>query len=298
MINYTIIKSTRIVLVLLIGAITGLAACDSTFLDPFENGDRFYTIYGFIDASQFQHSVRVIPVTRFREVINHPSEDQGSIDAVVTSTDLLTGTVTRWLHSVELLDNGTYGHIFRAKFLVRPGRTYRLEVLRSDGITATAETTVPRFPVTVPDPATLFFPYESSPDSAGFSREIYVPDIASPWDIIITYDLQGTFVRLPYGRPGSRTSDGGWRFTIDMGADAPRMREYMEIPASAPLPLLHAIFLQIRALDANWDPPNGVFDPEILSQPGILSNVVNGYGLWGSVALYQYTWIAPPGAGN
>jgi hypothetical protein len=81
-----------------------------------------------------------------------------------------------------------------------------------------------------------------------------------------------------------------------MGADAPRMRDFLGISPGSPLPLLHAILLQVRILDANWDPPLGVFDPEVLSQPGVLSNVENGYGIWGGVGLYQYTWISPPGS--
>ena len=48
--------------------------------------------------------------------------------------------------------------------------------------------------------------------------------------------------------------------------------------------------LQIRMLDSGWDPPGGIFDPEILAQPGALSNVENGYGYFGSVGLYIQEW--------
>ena len=48
--------------------------------------------------------------------------------------------------------------------------------------------------------------------------------------------------------------------------------------------------MQIRVLDANWDPPGGVFNPEVLAQPGAYSNVENGYGFFGSVGLYTEVW--------
>ena len=273
--------------------ILSFSGCSDTFLDPFDNDERFYSIYGYLDSRESNHRIRVVEVTRFAEAIEAPTPDETNFDAQVTSTDLRTGETTRWVHSLEHLENGLWGHIFKAKFLVRPGRTYRLEVTRSDGKVSSAETTVPRFPVTVPQPAALFYPYELSPDS-GKATEIFVPDIASPWDMVVSYDLEGRFIHLPYGRPGFRTDDGGWKFDIDMSNDAPRLRSQLGLSPTAELPLLHAILLQIRALDSNWDPPEGVFDPEILAQPGTMSNVENGYGFWGSIGLYQYTWTAPP----
>lgn len=278
---------------LIVLAILTLSSCSDTFLDPFENDGRYYSVYGFLDASQSVHHLRVIEVSRFAENIESNRPDTRNFDAQVTTTDLTSGETTRWTHQLRQLSDGTYGHIFTGQFLARQGRTYRLEILRSDGTIASAETTIPRFPITVPDPDTLFFPYEASPDSA-FAARVTLPDIASPWDITLFYDLQGLNVEVPYGRPGSRTEEGGWTFEVDMLRDAPLMRSFLNLDSTDPLPLLHAITLQIRALDGNWDPPGGVFDPDVLSQPGTMSNVENGYGFFGSVGLYQYTWIGPP----
>lgn len=280
------------IVLIVIGLLT-LTSCSETFLDPFENDGRYYSVYGYLDAMETVHHLRVVEVTRFAEQIDASQPDTRNFDAQVSTTDLTSGETTRWTHQLKRLSDGSYGHVFTGRFLVRPGRTYRLEVLRSDGKMTSAETTVPRFPITVPDPDTLFFPYEASPDSA-FSASVTLPDIASPWDITLFYDLQGQNVEVPYGRPGSRTETGGWTFDVDMPTDAPLMRSFLELGSSDPLPLLHAITLQIRALDANWDPPGGVFDPDILAQPGTMTNVENGYGFFGSVGLYQYTWAAPP----
>lgn len=270
-----------------------LVSCSDTFLDPFENDGRYYSVYGFIDASESLHHVRVVEITRFAEEIEENRIDTRNLDARVTSTDLSTGATTLWTHQLKPLDDGTWGHVFSGRFLPQPGHTYRLEIERSDGQITSAETTVPRFPTTIPAPDTLFFPYEASPDSA-HSALITVPDIASPWDITLFYNLQSQNVRVSYGRPGTRTAEGGWQFEVDMPRDAPQMRAFLGLTPQDALPLVHAITLQIRALDANWDPPDGIFDPDILAQPGTMSNVENGFGFFGSIGLYQYTWIPVP----
>ncbi|MBT3449836.1 MAG: DUF4249 family protein [Bacteroidetes Order II. Incertae sedis bacterium] len=286
-------RALRIILLVLL-VLVG-SSCSDTFLDPFENEETYFSIYGYLDELERDHAVRVIPVTRFPEKILSPSDPQATIDAQVTSMDVATGNVITWWHDLERLPDGTYGHIFRSNFMVRPGHTYRLEVTRSDSIVTWAETVIPRHGSPRPIPDTLMFPYEVSPDS-GLVGRVRLPEVESLWDVVVTYDLQGRFVRLPYGRPGNKSEDGGWEFDIDMGADAPRMRSYFGLDSSTPLPLLHAILLQVRVLDANWDPPRGIFDPELLAQPGSLSNVVNGNGFWGGVGLYQYVWNAPPGS--
>lgn len=280
----------RLLLLLILVSAT---ACTDSFIDPFSNDGRFFTIYGYIDTHSTQHAVRIIPVTRTPARITSPADGQAQIDATVTSMDMMTGETVTWRHNLEQLSDGSYGHIFRGTFRPRPARTYQLTVTRKDGITTTATVRVPHLAASIPSPDTLFFPYEISPDSA-WGQEVVLPGIASPWDIIVTYDLQGLPARVFYGRPGERTADGSWQFTIDPSRDAPAMRQFRGLGENDPLPLLHAIEVQVRVLDEDWDPPGGVFDPEVLAFPDALSNVENGYGHWGAVNLYQYTWIAPP----
>lgn len=279
--------------VLVLGLIWLISSCDSTLIDPFENDQKYYTIFGYLDELSQNHSVRIIPVTRFPERIESPTGDGSQIDALVYSTDLSTGEQLRWNHQLRQLDDGMYGHVFTANFIVHPGRTYRLDVVRSDSIITSAETTIPRFAVPQPIPAASPFPYEASMDQ-GLAREIILPGIASPWDIIVTYVLQGSSFRLPYGRVGERTPDGNWKFMINTTTDGARIRTMLGFGPEDPLPLFSAMLLQVRVLDSNWDPPKGEFDPEVLAQPGVLSNVTNGYGVWGGVGLFHYVWIPLP----
>ncbi len=278
-------------------ALTGLmlatAACGDAFIDPFDNDGHYYTIYGFIDETKnfepgAEHAVRVIALTRFPERITSPTDDQATIDAVVTSTDMITRESHRWQHSLEKLDDNTFAHIFRARFFVGTGRTYRLEVRRSDGITATAETKVPS---TGGIEATVAAP-RVDPASGAITQEIHLTQVPSPWNIDVVYRVGSDFAATPfplsYGRVGTPTNDGGWRFTVNITEDLGRLSTLLGTPVSEIR--FPTMGLKMRLLDSRWTPPEGLFDPEVLAQPGTLSNVENGYGFWGSIGLYQHDW--------
>jgi len=44
-------------------------------------------------------------------------------------------------------------------------------------------------------------------------------------------------------------------------------------------------------LDGAFVPPGGVFDAELLAQPGTLSNVEFGFGFIGSVGRFSTEWV-------
>ena len=273
--------------------------CSDTTIDPFENEEKYFTIWGYLDQLSTEHELRVIPVTRYVENIINPTDTGAQIDAEVFSVDLTTGTRIRWNHELAKLNDGTYGHVFRSHFLVNTKRTYRIEVIRADGKMTSAETRVAAI-----DSDTLFVrnPVVWGDDSTEVYQDIEIPGIASPWEIQAIYRWEGGDQAwkylIPYGRPGVRTEDGGWRVRLNISADQPEVKEHIEwaksvgiIPPGAPYALMGMGF-QVRVLDQNWDPPRGIFDPEVLAQPGVLSNVENGYGFFGSVGLYIQEWQA------
>lgn len=272
-----------------------LSGCDDTLIDPFDNEERYFTVYGYLDMLETRHTLRVVPITRFAENIE-TIDGESDIDAQVFTTDMVSGQRTQWQHKYTELDDGTFGHIFEAQFLVSANRTYKLEIVRSDGKTTTAETTVP-----VINSASLFEkgPVVFEQDSTLIYQDLRIPQITSPWEVNLIY-LWGSGpinrrIFVPYGRPGQRT-DNGWQMRINLSDDQQAVRENVQwsidqgmIP-NADEYGVSAMGVQIRMLDTNWDPPNGVFDPEVLAQPGVLSNVENGYGFFGSVGLYIEEW--------
>jgi len=273
------------------------SSCSDTLIDPFENEEKYFTIWGYLDQLSADHALRVIPVTRFAEHILSPTDPQAQMDAEVYSTDLTSGERRRWNHELSKLSDGSYGHVFKSHFLINPKRSYRIEVIRSDGKTTGAETRVPGI-----DSDTLFVrsPVVWEQDSSFVYQDITIPQIASPWDIQALYRWHGgdqSFrMSVPYGRPGVRTEDGGWKVRLNITEDRPAVQKTVDwaigigmIPPSGEHQLVTMGF-QVRILDANWDPPNGIFDPEILAQPGVLSNVENGHGFFGSIGLFIQEW--------
>jgi len=287
--------SHRWMSILLLAAAISFTGCDDTFIDPFDNDERYFTVYGHLDMLETEHTLRVVPISRFAEDIES-TDGSSDIDAQVFTTDMVSGVRTQWQHSYAQLDDGSWGHVFKAQFLVNANRTYKLEIIQSDGKMATAETTVP-----VIHSASLFEkgPVVFDQDSTLIYQDLSIPEITSPWEVNLIYLWSSGPINrrifVPYGRPGQRTDDG-WQMRINLSDDQEDVRENVQwsidqgmIP-NDDMYGVTAMGVQIRMLDENWDPPNGVFDPEVLAQPGVMSNVENGYGFFGSVGLYIEEW--------
>ncbi len=272
-----------------------LSGCDDTFLDPFENDQRYFTVYGFLDPLQIRQSVRIIPVTRFPEDIRGPAEGQAFIDARVYTRDLTDSTSTLWTHELKKLGDGSYIHLYHADFLVKPGHTYRLDVIRNDEKRSTATTTVPK-------PASDKFVLASGPVVRGDStviQEISLPGISALWDLNAVYLVQGpdyidrTFV--PYKTPSGPGLDGLWKYQLNITADQDsiiaRAQRFMSNGAIDTLPVtLTSLGVQFRIIDSAWHPLLIEEDVVKLSQPGVASNVINGYGIFGSMGLHREEW--------
>ena len=267
-----------------------VSGCDDTLIDPFNNDGRYFTVYGFLDQSQnFQsateHTLRVIPVTRTVERIEDPSQPQASIDARVFTTDLSTGETVEWRHTLQRLENGRYGHVFRSRFFVQPNRMYRLEVIRSDGITTSAETRIPDVSPIRP----LLAAPNISQDSSVVKQIVTLPQTIAVWDLDVIYHVAGSScftssrVAVPYERSGVRENDG-WSLTIDISGD----KQFLSNQVGNVV--VCAMGMQAKILDAEWQIPEDVLNSEELPLPTSLSNVENGYGFFGSIALFQYDW--------
>lgn len=263
-----------------------LAGCEDPFIDPFVSGKHF-TVYGYLNAFDVDHFVRVVPVRRTPEQIDNPNVPQAEIDAVVTSTDLSTNTEIRWTHTLQQFDDGTYGHVFSSRFVVHPGRRYRLTVRRSDGAESTAETTVPNLPEPEVDPATV------TADSV--SQVLHWIGAGTPQSIEVVYcakpigQISCSGIPINYGRAGHRTSDG-WDVPVKLSRDLPFVRQRLAYPDTVIL-VLADVEMRFTSLDRYWVVPPEPIDPELFAQPAALNNVENGFGYWGSVARTNHSWI-------
>ena len=80
---------TRLPTLFFLIIVASTTGCDQTALDPFDNDERYFTVWGYLDELETQHSVRVVPVTRFPENILTTHDDQSFLDAKVFSTGVL-----------------------------------------------------------------------------------------------------------------------------------------------------------------------------------------------------------------
>jgi hypothetical protein len=276
-------------------AILALTACEDSFIDPFANDEKYFTLFGFIDETKnFEpgtvHRVRVVPIARTPQRILLPDAPNASIDAEVYTIHVESGAELRWGHSLEELADGTYGHVFSARFFVQAGERYRLEVRRSDGMIASAETHVPE--------TTQIVPVQEEPveaASGGLEQRVVLPGVRSTWDMEVVYRLGDVTCfsaapwRVAYGRVGA-SSDAGWAFTLHLSDDIRALEERLGTIDWR----ICSIGVRTRILDKAWTPPGDDFDPEVLADPSALTNVVNGYGFFGSIGLLQQDWLVSP----
>lgn len=266
-----------------------LAGCEDPMIDPFTTG-RHYTVYGYLNAFDNEHFVRVIPVRRSPEEISRPADPHAALDAVVTSTDLASGATVAWNHTLRQLDDGSYGHVFTSRFVVRLGHTYRLVIHRSDGAESIAETTVPNLGSPTVEPARV------TPDSV--TQVVRWPGAGVPDHIEVAYcakpvgSLSCEEIVIDYGRSGRKTS-GGWEVEVALGRDLRFVRQQQGFEDTLAVEL-STVEMRFTSLDQAWQAPVGSFDPYVFAQPGALTNVENGFGFWGSVARSTYAWTPDP----
>ena len=271
-----------------------VSGCEDPFVDPFVSG-RHFTVYGFLSPFESEHSVRVIPVRRFPEDIDARDAPQSEIDAEVTSTNLNTGQVTRWRHALLRLDDGSFGHVFSAGFIVERGITYRLTVSRSDGAQSVAETTVPaaltaeELPSEIRgDTVTQVIRWKNVPKV----DDVNILYCAAPLGLTGCYDGDdGHGLLIAYGEVGRRVGND-WEVPVQLSRDLSFLREIAGLPQDDVLQL-NSFQMRVLGLDDKWTIYD---DPEEFAQPNALTNVENGFGYWGSVGNGLLEWVPDPAA--
>lgn len=275
--------SERVVYTIAIAFLTlSVAACSNT-VDPFIETDSYYTIFGYLDTGTDRQYVRVVP---FRLELD--AEEARPLDAVVTSTDLDSGVERVWRDSVITFGDGSVGHVFFSDFRPIPGHEYRFEVERADGAASWAQTVVPlAVNATVIPPGQFGIgPVTQSVvwdgiEVAPFRVEVWYrfsefPHNTPFTEFVVTYSEEDV----------GRALDDTWQVPVKLSEDTEEIEPLLR-PDS---PLL-GVGMRLTMSDDAWRPPGGVFDPEVLVQPGAFTNVEHGFGFLGSVNQYTVEWV-------
>jgi len=255
------------VLLLTVALTTG---CEES-VNPVLGTDRAFTLYGFFNPQADTQAVRIFAIEGRLE-LTRPEP----LDAKVVSMDLQRSQQQVWQDSVVQYESERYGHVFWSEFRAEFEHRYRLEVVRSDGARAQVEVTVPPLsePLLLPPiiaPRFVFYPvlWQQAPR---------VNNIRARY-----YTNCGTYT-FDYGLDGQEQVDGGTVVTVDLSQDARLIfQEVFFDPSCAIQELrLGEIELIVLVTNAEWVPPTGVYDAELLVEPGTFSNVENGFGFVGA----------------
>ena len=264
--------------VLLLVVIT--TGCD-TDINPVLGMEQPFTLFGLFSPQMDTQRVLVFPIEgELRLLANE------ALDARFTSTDLGNQDVRVWADSLIPQSNGEVNHMFWSPFTAEFDHTYRVEVEDSEGRKSEVTVSVPPESEIVMQDAELI---------SGVVVPVLIPgDIPTIFKVEVRYGFDyrlttpGTKIdNLTISQHGRiRKTEEGWLIRINLGADFVTIRDFIQrqLPVDRSYGFdLQGMLLTLVVANAEWQPlEDGSFDPEILVQPGTLSNVENGFGFVGA----------------
>jgi len=251
--------------------------------------DGPFAMYGMLSPQLDTQTVRLFP----RE--ESPTLNAGNVEADVYSIDLETGDRRQWMDSLTTGRGGLPARVFWSPFKVEYGHGYRIEAIRrSDGARSFAEVRVPpmvRLQIDESDAPLLNVFVEGdrfrllAPEAVyDVSRPIRHPDTGE-FRPVLTYEV---------AYAGSeRPTEHGWTVTFNMIVDATDINfayngEICRAPTcggqcsvmrgESTYVILDRMGVKAIVANPEWNPPRGVFDPNVMAHPEVLSNVENGSG--------------------
>jgi hypothetical protein len=125
-------------------SVLAFAACDQSF-EPIQKSDRYFSVYGMLDASADTQWIRVMPVR------DSAFTGPGPIDAVVTLENVVTGKIVtledrpmRYRAADANVVDDLFAHNFWTVEPIEYEATYVFAVTRSDGRQSSALIRIPK----------------------------------------------------------------------------------------------------------------------------------------------------------
>ncbi len=266
------------------------AGCDAS-VTPVSGTEQPFSLFGVLSPQLDTQKVLVFPIEPTLRIL--PDEP---LDAAFTSEALAGGAAVVWRDSILRPDSGGVVHMFWAPFQAEYDRAYRIRVADAAGTASTVDVAVP--PTSEIEVET---PANASTTVVPILIRGDVPNLLKV-EMVYGFDYEqiglGEKVRslsLPYDEQASRVDDG-WLIRVNLSRDYRTILDF--IRSQRPIELargisLEGIQLRFIAANAEWSPPEGVFDPDVLVQPGTMSNVMNGFGFVGAGYRTSFNWLPP-----
>lgn len=274
-----------------------LAGCDEEVVDATKTS-RPFTLYGYLDPRSDVQVVRVFPIQHMLEQVGPEP-----LDAQVRFFDLEEEVVYSSRDSVVAYPSGEHGHLYNAHFRPRHGSTYRVEVTRSDGETSAARVTVPSEVAIEEENPFVTLSLEGPtplPHLPIFVRgePTWLATVTAIYDVqIVELDHAHRQIRIAYDFHQEQVP-GGWRVALNLASDFEYIMDRLSREFGGVVREYAVEFLRLRfqadVVNEGWYPPTGNFDADLLVEPGVMSNVENGFGFIGSG--YKVTYQVDPSA--
>ncbi len=258
------------------------AGCEEA-VAPVLEGERPFSLYGYLDPGADQQAIRVFPI---EQLLAHT--DPAPLDATVQISGPSGSTLLR--DSVVTFWDGSVGHVYHGPFRPAFGTTYVVRAEEPEGRATTVSVRMPqRASLTLGDVegvlGNVFFPVEfTGAEQVLRPRVIYsVESTRAPfkWTIPVVYS---NFVV----RSGDR-----WRVLVNMSRDIGVIFSVTGLQPGTDPVILTDLSVEAFITTTEWTPPGGDYDPELLVQPGTFSNVENGFGFVGG-GYFETAHTLPP----
>jgi hypothetical protein len=272
-------QTTLLILPVLLTAVAVqlLAGCEES-VDPVLGTNNRYTVYGFLNPAADTQAVRVFEIEdRLRPTPAEP------LDAEVWSTSIASSEQTDWKDSVVTYLDGSVGHVFHAAFQPQYDSRHRFVIEAPDG--TRTETTIQMAPRTQPN----LYDILSAP--ANVLVKVLWEQAPRILETEVVYHLRSRIlgdarifdktVRIDSGRI-QKASNGDLIVIVEPSKDIGSLYDLLSLRPGVDDLALVSIDVRAFVASADWDPPGGGFDPELLVQPGTFSNITNGFGFLGS----------------
>ena len=266
-------------------ALCALIGCDST-VDPFQENDRHYSIFGYLNVTADTQFVRI---EKLRD--GQATQAPPTLDATVRLTNLATDRTVPLQDSLFQFFGGATAHNFYTTADIAPSTTYRLVVEGPNGAVSRAETTTPPSPtVTVVRPVQDCFP---SCDTPWLGPACESPEEGSDRQAVLRV---GNTDRLVAVKAIYDMSAPTGRWSFDSLSDASEVRDrvfqaragYDDDWCRIPPPSTQdrtakRISIIVASGGPDWPDFMGLA-PERDLLPTVASNVDGGVGLLGGIA--------------
>ena len=268
----------RAVLLLLIGVTSIASGCDET-VNPIVGEERPVTVFGYLDPTSDRQILRLIPITASIQEL-----ERQNVDADVQTIHESTGAVQTWSPVSVAYSDSSVGTVYEAFFTPEYAQTYRLEILSREGSLTHAVTTIPPELEITQDT-------DGNPLRPGFFIPGELPNLVQMdmvYEVMAMQPVVSTAenvllpIRISY-KDTQLPADGGWRLAADLRDDFDLIGDELRtFCITTPFIALRSSAFVFFVGDAAWVPPGASFDPALIAQPGVFSNVENGYGYFGS----------------